>query len=231
VRRPSAALVLALIAVVGVWAGPAVARQLFTSKDIRDRSIQGRDLKSNTITGRIVQGLSGRDIKDDTLDGFDIDESALGKVRAAEQADRAAVADALSGGIPSNVTRIHFARPNASDATVFEAAGLRVRAQCSTTGTLSVTAATAGGPAFIRTSGTRTAQNNTAAPFSARDDELRAGDEFDVVPGEDDNAVGQLVYVGADGATVTVDFLAEQGVAAARGFTCLFAGTAVHATP
>ena len=73
-RRPSPALVLSIIAIVIACAGSAGAAVLVTSKTIKDRSIRGKDVRSNTLTGRTIKGLSGRDVIRDGLDGSDIDE-------------------------------------------------------------------------------------------------------------------------------------------------------------
>ena len=220
--------------------GSAVAARLITGKQIKDRSITGRDLKSNTITGRVAANLSGRDILSDSLDGTDIAENQLGTVpraRSASQADAAdratsagradsaATADAIAG---ARVARVHFARPAGSDATVLDVGGLRLKAACNGSGALTVIATTASGPGWIRVTGSQQSGNNTV-PILVEDDEFRPGDEFNVLPNGGDNVAGDLVYLAADGATVTVTFLAEQGIGAARGYACLLAGTAVQA--
>lgn len=240
-RRPSAALIISCLALVGAWGGPAVAAKLITSKDVKDRSLSGRDLRTGTITGRNVKNLSGRDIQTDSLDGTDVIEELLGPVPRARTAsradsattadrataaDRAAVADSLSG---VRVTRIHFAKPAGGDATVLELGGLRLRAQCNASGEMTVTASTSTGPGWIRTTGTMQRTQQDTVPVIARDDDFRAGDDFNVLPAGADNVGGQIVYLAADGSTVSVSFLAEHGLGAARGYACLFAGTAVQA--
>ena len=217
--------------------GSAVAAKLITGQQIKDRSITGRDLKSNTITGRVAANLSGRDILSDSLDGTDIAENQLGTVpraRSADVADRAtsagradsaATADAVAG---ARIARVHFARPAGSDAAVLDVGGLRLKAACNGSGALTVIATTASGPGWIRVTGSQQSGNNTV-PILVEDDEFRPGDEFNVLPSGADNVAGDLVYLAADGATVTVTFLAEQGIAAARGYACLLAGTAVQA--
>ena len=239
-RRPSAAIIISFVALVASIGGSAVAATLITGKQIKDRSITGRDLKSNTITGRVAANLSGRDILSDSLDGTDIAENQLGTVpraRSASQADvadrassaaradSAATADALSG---ARIARVNFAKPAGSEATILELGGLRLKANCNASAAMTVTAATSSGPAWVRVSATQQSQNSAAAVL-LEDDDFRAGEEFSVLPATADNLAGELVYLGADGNTVTVSFLAEQGIAAARGYACLFAGTAVQA--
>lgn len=208
--------------------GSAVAAKLITGKQVKDRSLTGRDLRSNSVTGRVVANLSGRDILSDSLDGTDVAENQLGPVpraRSADTADRAGVAETLSG---ARVARVHFAGAAGAEADVAELGGLRLRADCSGSGELEVTATTASGPAWIRVTGTQQSQNS-ASPLLLEDDEFRTGDEFSVLPATGDNLAGQIVYLAADGTAATVTFMAEQGIAAARGYACLFAGTAVQA--
>lgn len=239
-RRPSAAFILSFLALLGAWGGPAIAGKLITSRDVKDRSLTGRDLRSNTITGRVVKNLSGRDILSDSLDGTDIAEETLGTVararsateadrtgtaERAERAERAAVADSLAG---ARVQRLHFARAAGAEATVLELGGLTLNARCSASGALSVSAATAG-PSWIRVSGSYQRSADQVEPLFTRDDDFRPGESFNVLPAAD-NVAADLVYVDAQGGTVTATFLAEHGIAASRGFACLLSGTAVQAT-
>src|SRR3954465_136583 len=96
-RRPSPALIVAIVALVMACAGSATAATLITGRqirnnsvtgaDIRDRSLRGKDVGSNTITGRNVAKLSGRDVIPNGLDGSDIDEDTLETVPSATRAD------------------------------------------------------------------------------------------------------------------------------------------------
>ena len=65
-----AALIVSILALVGAWGGPALARTLIT----------GDQIARNTVTGRNVAGLSGRDVVANGLDGSDIDEQSLEQV-------------------------------------------------------------------------------------------------------------------------------------------------------
>ena len=237
-RRPSAALIISCLALVGAWGGPAVAAKLITSKDVKDRSLAGRDLRSNTITGRNVENLTGRDIQRDSLDGTDIVEDLLAPVphaRAATRAetadravaaDRATVAESLTG---ARVARVYFARPAGGEGSVLDLGGLRLKAQCNASGEMTVLATTTSGPAWIRSTGTMQRTQQDTTPVLARDDDFRPGEEFNPHPAAADNVGGQIVYLAPEGSTVTVTYLAEQGVAASRGYSCLLAGTAVQA--
>ena len=235
-RRPSPALVIAVIALAGSWGGPAVAQSLIGSKDVRnnslthrdikDRALRGSDLRSNTITGRLAHNLTGRDVFGDSLDGSDIDEETLAEV---PRASSAGTADALAG---VRVQKVLYARlVNEETTTVVEAAGLRLQARCSDVGTLAVSAIPAnsnGG--VLRASSTRIQPNGTTATVAAADNDLRGSDTVNVLPAGADNVTGTLTWYAPNNETLTIDFLAQQGLGAARGYQCLFAGTAVHGT-
>lgn len=227
-----AAFIVSVIALVGAWAGPAVAERVFftgkdvkngslTGRDIKNRSLKGRDMKSNSVTGRVVSGLTGRDIARDSIDGSDIAEETLDiqRARSAETADK------VNGARPA---RLHaFLAPNEA-VTVLDANGLTLAAACGATGTLSLTAATTGGPAAIRVSGVHRSGGSPVTVW-AKDDDFNPGENFDALAGATDNLRADLVFAAADGATVTASFLAEQGLARPAGPGCLVAGTATAA--
>jgi hypothetical protein len=235
-HRPSPALVIALLALVGSWGGPAVAAQLIGSKqvrdeslksrDIKDRSLLGRDLQSNTLTGRVIKGLSSRDILRDSLDGTTIDESSLDEV---PRATTAGTADALKG---AHVARIAYARlVNPDTTTLLDEGGLALHARCDGAGALTVEAVASGSEAgIVHVSATAGAANSTTTA-SASDNDLRAGDSVNVIPAGASNATGTLSFYATSGDTITMDYLAQDGLGAARGYQCLFSGTAVHGTP
>lgn len=223
---------------LGAWGGPAVAQRLLTGKDIKDRSLTGAEFKKNTLTGRVVANLSGRDIRRDSLDGTDIDESTLGEIPRAREADiaeragtatRADTAGAVDG---LSVQRIFFATPAGNEELALDTAPLRLRARCSATGALTVTAINTGDGGFLRTSATIGPSGQAdPTPYYFEDDDFRPGEEVVVLPEGIDNASGQIVATTLTGSTVTVTFLAEQGIAATRGIACLFSGTAVRVIP
>ena len=98
IRRPSAAGIVAVLALVLAMGGTATAAKLISGKEIRNGSVTGKDLKGKSVG-------KGK-LKLDTLGGDQIDESLLGKVPAAVAADTAASAatadDAAKlGGVPA----------------------------------------------------------------------------------------------------------------------------------
>lgn len=228
-RRPSPAMVIACLALVGAWVGPAVASHLITgrqikdntisSRDVRNRALTGADFKGNTITGRVVKGLSGRDLLDDSIDGNHVLEETLGKVPSAAQADTAASV----GGL--RAAKVSYARGASADAeNVLAVAGLRVDARCTSGGVLEVSATTAVAGAIVRVAGVR--RTDGPVPVQAEDEDFGPAERFDVVPGGADSFSGTLTYWAPDGATATLDFLAEDRLPAGRA-ACVFAGTAL----
>jgi hypothetical protein len=242
-RRPSPALVIALLALAGSWGGPAVAAQLIgskqvkdnslTARDVKDRSLRGRDMRSNTLTGRTIKGLSSRDIVREGLDGSVIDEPSLSEVpRAATagRADAATTADAVKG---ARIVRIAYAQLTGGEtSTVLDEGGLAIRARCAAPGTLTVdtTAGGGGSGGVVHVTATAGGANSTTTAASS-DNDLRAGDALDVIPAGASHATGTLSWYSPAGDTITLDYLAQDGLGAARGYQCLFTGTAVHATP
>jgi hypothetical protein len=104
IKRPSAALTVAVLALVLAMGGTATAAKLFTGKDIENKSLTGKDVKPKSIG-------KGK-LKLDTLGGDQIDESTLGKVPSATAADTAATATSATsaasaddaaklGGVPA----------------------------------------------------------------------------------------------------------------------------------
>ena len=100
-KRPSAAGIVALLALVLAMGGTATAAGLITGKDVQNKSLTGKDMKGKSIG-------KGK-LKLDTLGGDQIDESLLGKVPAAAAADTAASATTAAsaddaaklGGVPA----------------------------------------------------------------------------------------------------------------------------------
>jgi hypothetical protein len=83
-RRPSAALVVATVALFVALGGVGYAAATIGSAAIIDNSIKSKDVRN--------EGLRGKDVRADTLKGADVDESSLGQVPSAANADNAATA-------------------------------------------------------------------------------------------------------------------------------------------
>jgi hypothetical protein len=108
--------------------------------------------------------------------------------------------------------------------TILTFGGLILRAACSASGDMSVSARSTLDNARMHVAGI----DDTGA-FYREDDDLDAGSDYDVLGSDDDDVAGTIVYRTPTGSgTVSVSFLGEEfsiaGVA-----RCQFAGTAVSA--
>ena len=83
-RRPSASLVIACLALFVALGGVGYAAATIGSAAIVDNSIRSKDVRNND--------LRGKDVRTNTLKGADVDESSLGQVPSAANADSAATA-------------------------------------------------------------------------------------------------------------------------------------------
>ena len=108
--RPTAALVIACLALLVGMGGTSYAAGLITGKqvknstltgkdlkdgsvsgvDVTDQSVTGKDLLDGTVTGPDVAGLTKADIAPNSLDGDVVNESGLAIVPEAKEASRAA---------------------------------------------------------------------------------------------------------------------------------------------
>lgn len=108
-KRPSPALVIACLALFvslggvsyGVATGFIDSREIqnntIRSKDVHNGTLRTQDIRNNEIRGFDIRNSSiqGRDVAFNTLTGVDIEESSLGKVPAATNADSAAALSTL----------------------------------------------------------------------------------------------------------------------------------------
>lgn len=79
--RPSAALVVACLALLVAMGGTGYASGLITGKQVKNSSLTGKDIKDATLTGN--------DVAADALTGADVDEAGLGAVPQALSAGSA----------------------------------------------------------------------------------------------------------------------------------------------
>ena len=92
--RLSYANVVATLALVLAVGGTSYAASQINGKNLKNRSVAGKKLKKNTVTGT------------------EVNESKLGKVPSASQADNAATADTAAGATTSaNATKLGGATP------------------------------------------------------------------------------------------------------------------------
>jgi hypothetical protein len=249
-RRPSPALVIALIALFvslsGVAYGVAtgsidsreIAQNTIRSGDLRNNDVRSRDLRNNEIrTGDVrnneVRGVDirnstvqGREVALNTLTGDDINESRLGKVPSATSADQATSAGDAStvGGL---AVRNFFAKP--SDSTrameVFRGDTFIIRAGCSAAGdpSLQLDGLAGGAPTNLTVQGT--AEGMAAAtPFHLNDPALAPGDNHSLL-GAAASAAGTAVVSSTDGRVATIVYAADGANAFAGENVCAVRGT------
>ncbi|MSO42587.1 MAG: hypothetical protein EXQ70_12000 [Solirubrobacterales bacterium] len=89
-RRPSPALVIAVIALIAALVGTAYAAKKINGKSIKNASIPGKKLKSNTVTGAKVN--------ESTLEGV-----TAGNVLGIKTTNACAVASAIGGTYTLNL--------------------------------------------------------------------------------------------------------------------------------
>ena len=105
-RRPSGSMAVAFVALLAALSGTAVAlpgTNSVDSGDIKNNNVRSKDLRNNDVRGKDIRAgtVGSSDVKDNGLTGADVDESALGKVPNAANADSAANATQL-GGVPAS---------------------------------------------------------------------------------------------------------------------------------
>jgi hypothetical protein len=104
-RRPSAAIVVALIALFAATGGVGYAAATIDSGDILNNSIRSKDVHN--------RDLRATDVKKDSLGGGVIKESSLGKVPSAGSADTATNAqDAVNAQNAANAQTAAAVGPN-----------------------------------------------------------------------------------------------------------------------
>jgi Collagen triple helix repeat (20 copies) len=114
-----------------------------------------------------------------------------------------------------------------AETQILSLGGLVLKGACSATGDLSLEAASTANNARARASVVAPGTPDTVA--YDEDDDLDTTDGFDFLGGDDDDAVGTLVYRAPTGsAVVTVDFLVEQ-YSVGGAARCLVAGVGVVA--
>jgi hypothetical protein len=218
-RRPSAALVIACIALFLSLGGVSygVATGFIDSRELKDNTIRSRDVRNNTlrtfdIRNNEVRGfdirnssVQGRDVAFDTLTGDDISENDLGKVPTAGTADTATTAGTV-GGV--NMAKIAYSAEQGTPfVEILNFGGLRLEARCGAGGTLEVR----GNPAAENSE----VVTDFPAPVPS-DTDFDPGD--DVVLANDDGT-GLIAFASSDGAVVTVQGVALEQLNGIRGTT------------
>jgi hypothetical protein len=224
--RPSASMIVALVALFVAMGGTTYAVRSLPSKSvgskqIRNKAVHTRHIKARNVTRTKIarNAVDSSLVRRDSIHGSDILEASLATVPSAKDAANAANAAKVGGRI---VEKFSFVAPGGTAATnVLTLSGLSLTVTCNAPPALSVIATTSVGGAVIHASG-------SYAPGTAW---YQADDSFDVTDttfsplpamAAGSNISGVITYVRQDGEVVTVTFLAQE---TATG--CVFAGTAI----
>src|SRR5262245_37474877 len=183
IRRPWPAMLIAIVALVSSFAGPALANQavevakkakLINGSKIKTRSIPGNKLRNNTITGtQVNESKLGKVSKAKTADTATTAGSAATAVTAGSAASAATV-----GGI--QVKKILAAVPLGGSATLVSLNGFSLDVACSGGGVPSLTAGTTRNGTQLQYAHTNGANASVGGRTS-----IAAGGTFDVAEAAD----------------------------------------------
>jgi hypothetical protein len=225
--RPSAAMIVALIALFVAMGGTTVAvtklpKRSVGSKQIRSKAVLKRHLKARNVTRTKIarNAVDSGLVQRDALRGSDILETSLSTVPSAT---KATTADEVNG---FQIQRFSLRVPGGTpSANVLTLDGLSLNAGCNAGPALTVSATTSVDNANIHSGGTIDNAMAGDTPFAVEQDNFDAGsaNSFNPLPSSHTNLTGSIVYSRQDGIVVTVDFLAEE----VAGGGCVFAGIAI----
>src|SRR5688572_22937975 len=188
-RRPSPSMVVAFVALLAAVGGTAAAlpgTNTVDSGDIRKGAVKRADIARNAVNGRKVANGS--------ITGADVKEGTLGKVERAESANTA--------GSVGGVTFRPFRYANdgtGAEELILDFGGLTLSASCN----FDVLSLTAGSKVADAELGGYTVEADEPGPTGARntayDVDFDPGDAVNLVPGDEDEGVGELRYSERDG--------------------------------
>jgi hypothetical protein len=243
-RRPSPALVISIIALFvalggvsyGFATGSIDSREIknndVRTRDLRNNDIRTRDLRNNEVRGLDIRNstVGGRDVALNTLTGDDINESRLGKVPSATNADNAANATNADTAQSVNGLRMVPIKHRSGDVagqTILDAGGLQLIVSCAG-GDEELRARTtvAGGEIAVVSDDATSTDNNATGLVRNLDDNFNPGDDFDLqdTPAASDDRIYQLHYLAGNGADVTAQLITDDDLGASN---CIVSGYAV----
>ncbi len=210
-RRPSAALIVACLALLVALGGTAGADPIGQIS----RLISGTQIKKNSIRGnRLVRG---------TITGREVNERRIGTVPRATRANSALNAD-LVGGL--GVRKVFFrAAPGAAPVQLFSGAGLSLFGSCTAAGNPVLRATTAVNGSAIR-AGRIVPAAAAAAAASVGSRNFNAGASLSLLGGTP-NGTLTVHYARPDGAVATVALQYGDSPSLGGAF-CQITGTATN---
>lgn len=219
IRKPSPALVVAVVALFAALGGGAFAATVINGANIKKLSIRGDKLINGTITSNKIHSrqLNGVQIKDNSLTGRQVKESSLGTVPSASKAGDATTV----GG--RTVKRFSFAGAlGATEQPILDVDGLQIRASCSATGAPQVRATTSSNDSELQ--GQHVNQAGTTIGVRAKNFDIGQTVDLDGGAG---NGNGTLTYARADGTVVSVTYSFDNTPNLGTHAGCLVTGTAI----
>lgn len=216
-RKPSSGTTIATIALFVALSSTAYAASL------PKNSVGNKQLKKNAVTAAKIKSSSvaSSDVKNDSLTGGDINESTLGPVPSATNAQTAQSAQSAQSVNGSQIVKLNYRGEEGAALTeVFNAGGLILRASC-IGGDVGLEAKSTSQDAVLHASITTLAQVTTVdegfATAYKEDDSFDSGDTFNLVTGGnlpagilEDSTQGTLTYTNAAGSVVTLTYMAEE---------------------
>ena len=76
-RRPSPAMVVAVMALFVALASSSYAALTVTGRNVKNSSLTGKDVRNNSLTGKDVKNLASGDVKDSSLLAKDFKKGQL----------------------------------------------------------------------------------------------------------------------------------------------------------
>jgi hypothetical protein len=220
--RPSAAMIVALIALFVALGGTTYAvrglpRKSVGSAQLKRNAVRTQNIKARNVTkSRIARGaVDSSIVASNSLTGNNIRESTLGTVPKANNAVNAENAAKVGG---RTVQKFSFVAPAGTGPTVaLSLNGLILTATCAAGPALTVA-----GTTTINDSLVHAHVRQSGATHYLADDNFDVGNNFNPLPPTTTDVIGDLVFARQDGEVVTATYLAQE---TATG--CVFAGTAI----
>ena len=210
VRRPSPAMVVALVALFVSLGGVSYgfATGAIDSREIKNNTIRTQDIRNNEVRGRDIRNstIRSEDIGANQVKGPDVLESSLGIVPSANTANSA-------GSLSSQQKIGYQAGASTGAQTIYDSGKLKLTASCSGAPQPTVTASTTVANATLHSTGGAGVANNTS-PFTA-DVILTSGtsEERTVVYSEPGGQVVVVHYAAVGGNTYGVAGCIVKGLA------------------
>ncbi len=199
----------------GATAFAALGKNTVGSKQLKKNAVTTAKIKNNAVTTA--------KIKNGAVTGAKLDESTLGQVPSAANADNANNAGNANTVAGSTIRKFFYAsNETTATTTILSLNGLTLTAGCES-GFPQLTATTSVDNSLIHAGGTT---GGDVAIYS-ENDQFELGDTFDVIEDEFDSVQGTLTYAQPGGTVVTATFEVEEGAFSGFDTDCSISGHAI----